>query len=172
MNGKHQMHRSLETDAPREVVWAILKDSASLPIWAPAVEEVTSAVAGPEEVGSVRECRVDFGGRKGTIVERCVELTPNSRIGYVVDDDSLGFNKMFADYGFTVTLNDASSGHTSMVMDTYYTPRNVLTALMNLVVMRRKFGKTVDALLQGLDRLARERARSGAASPKDPSQVA
>ena len=63
MTGKHQLQRSLEIDAPREAVWAILADSASLSLWAPAVQEVTSSVAGPEEVGSVRECRVDFAGR-------------------------------------------------------------------------------------------------------------
>jgi uncharacterized protein YndB with AHSA1/START domain len=158
MNGKHQMQRSLEADAPREVVWAILEDSASLPQWAPAVEQVTSRVAGPEELGSVRECRVDFAGRTGTIVERCVDLVPNSRIGYLVDDDSLGFSKMFADYGFTITLTDAASRRTRVVMDTYYTPRNVLTKAMNVLVMRRKFRKTVDAILQRLGRLADERA--------------
>jgi uncharacterized protein YndB with AHSA1/START domain len=158
MNGKHQIQRSFEMDAPREVVWAILEDSASLPQWAPAVEEVNSRAAGPEERGSLRECRVDFAGRKGTIVERCVDLVPNSRIGYVVDDDSLGFNRMFADYGFTITLHDAAAQRTRVVMDTYYTPRNVLTAAMNVLVMRRKFQKTVDAILQGLSRLAGERA--------------
>jgi uncharacterized protein YndB with AHSA1/START domain len=172
MTGKHQLQRSLEIDAPREVVWAILADSASLSLWAPAVQEVTSSVAGPEEVGSVRECRVDFAGREGTIVERCVELAPNSLIAYVVDDDSLGFNKMFADYGFTITLDDAGSQRTSVTMDSYYTPRNVLTAAMNLVVMRRKFRQTVDALLQGLGRLARERARLTSAPKKEGGQAA
>lgn len=158
MNGKHQIKRSLEIDAPRAVVWAILEDSASLPQWAPAVEDVTRRAPGPEDLGSVRECRVDFAGRKGTIVERCVELVPNTRIGYVVDDDSLGFSKMFAEYGFTISLNNAGRQRTSVVMDTYYTPRNVLTAAMNAVMMRRKFQKTVDAILKGLGRLAEDRA--------------
>jgi len=115
---------------------------------APAVEEVSSRSPGPEGLGSVRECRVDFAGRAGTIVERCADLVPGSRIGYLVDDDSLGFNKMFADYGFTITLTDTAQARTRVVMDTYYTPRNVLTEAMNLLVMRRKFRKTVDAILK------------------------
>ena len=158
MNGKHQIQRRLEMDAPRQAVWAILEDSAALPQWAPAVEDVTCRGPGPEDLGSVRECRVDFAGRKGTIVERCVELVPSSRIGYVVDDDSLGFNKMFADYGFTISLKDAGPQRTSVVMDTYYTPRSALSAAMNAIIMRRKFQKTVDAILQGLGRLAEDRA--------------
>jgi len=172
MNGKHQLQRSLEIDAPREVVWAILADSASLPDWAPAVEAVASQVTGPEEIGSVRECRVEFAGRNGTILERCVDLASTSRIAYVVEDDSLGFNKMFADYGFTLTLDAGGPQSTTDVMDTYYTPRNVLTAAMNLFVMRRKLRRTVDALLRGLGRLAGEHARSGAAPAKEGSQVA
>jgi uncharacterized protein YndB with AHSA1/START domain len=171
MNGKHQLQRSRELDAPRDVVWAILADSASLPEWAAVVQEVTSRATGPEEVGSVRECRVDFAGRQGTIGERCVELVPDSRIGYVVDHDSLGFNKMFADYGFTLTLTDAGPKRTTVVMDTYYTPRNVLTAAMNLVVMRRKFRATVDALLEGLAHLAHARARSSSTEARDGSPV-
>jgi uncharacterized protein YndB with AHSA1/START domain len=165
MNGKHQMQRSHEMEAPRDVVWAILEDSASLPHWAPAVEDVTSReIAGAEELGSVRDCRVNFAGREGTIVERCVDLVPSDRIGYVVDDDSLGFSKMFADYGFTITLEDAGPLHTRVVMDTYYTPRNALTAAMNLIVMRRKFRRTVDAMLHGLGQLAAQRA--GAATTR------
>jgi len=160
LNGRHQLRRSIETDAPRAVVWAILEDSAALPQWARVVQEVTSPVTGPESVGAVRECRVDFGGREGMIVERCVELVAGSRIGYVVDRDSLGFNKMFADYGFTISLEDAGPGRTSVVMDTYYTPRSALTSAMNAVVMRRKFRTTVDGLIDGLARLAEERAAS------------
>jgi hypothetical protein len=43
-------------------------------------------------------------------------------------------------------------------MDTYYTPRGVVTAAINTIIMRRKFQKTIDAILDGLGRLAEERA--------------
>jgi uncharacterized protein YndB with AHSA1/START domain len=160
MNGKHQLQRSREMHVPRQEVWAILEDSALLPHWAAAVENVESQVPGREAVGSVRECRVDFAGRKGRIVERCVEIVPGARIAYVVDDDSLGFNRMFADYGFTITLDASAPTRTTVRMDTYYTPRNILTSVMNGLLMRRKFGKTVDELLEGLERLAEQRARA------------
>jgi uncharacterized protein YndB with AHSA1/START domain len=168
MNGTHQIERSREVAAPAEAVWAILRDSTLLPEWAAVVEAVDCRIPGREGVGSVRECLVDFAGRKGTIVERCVELTP-TRVAYVVDDDSLGFNRMFADYGFTITVADAGAQRTTVRMDTYYTPRNVMTAAMNALIMRRRFAKTVEGLLQGLQRLAEERAphdrAEGAAEP-------
>jgi uncharacterized protein YndB with AHSA1/START domain len=159
MNGRHQIQRTVETTAPPGAVWAVLEDSTLLPRWAAVVEEVSCRVPGREALGSVRECRVDFAGRKGTIVERCVELIPNRKIAYVVDDDSLGFTRMFADYGFTITVEDGGANRTTVQMDTYYTPRNVVTAAMNALVMRRKFRSTVDGLLRGLRRLAEERSQ-------------
>jgi uncharacterized protein YndB with AHSA1/START domain len=160
MNGKHQLRRSRSISVPPGEVWAILEDSMLLPRWATVVDDVQCRVPGPETVGSIRECRVNFAGREGSIVERCVAVVPGTTIAYVVDEDTLGFNRMFADYGFTITLATAGRG-TSVRMDTYYTPRNVLTWAMNALVMRRKFAKTVDALLEGLATLAEERASAG-----------
>ncbi len=158
MKGSHQLQRSVEIRAPRDVVWGILEDSTLLPRWVTAVDEVLRCAPGAESVGSVRECRVNFAGREGTIVERCVELVPSSLAAYVVDDDSLGFNRMFADYGFTISLDGTEPGHTTVRMDTYYTPRTIVTSVLNTCLMRRKFAKTVDGILHGLAELAEERA--------------
>jgi uncharacterized protein YndB with AHSA1/START domain len=158
MNGRHQLQRSRDIPVARSEIWAILEDSALLPRWAAVVESVACCASGLEAVGSVRECRVDFAGRKGTIVERCVELVPERKVAYVVDEDSLGFNRMFADYGFTITLEGAADHRTTVSVETYYTPRTMLTRALNALVMRRKLARTVDGLLEGLDRLATERA--------------
>jgi uncharacterized protein YndB with AHSA1/START domain len=160
MNGKHQIRRSLAMAAPPDLVWGILEDSTLLPTWAAAVEDVACRVPGREEVGSVRECRVDFAGRKGTIVERCVEMIPKARLAYVVDEDSLGFTKLFADYGFTITVESSGDERTTVSMDTYYSPRGLATAAMNALIMRRRFATTIDGLLGGLRSLAEERALS------------
>jgi uncharacterized protein YndB with AHSA1/START domain len=167
MKGRHQLQRSLEILAPRDVVWAILEDSTLLPQWVPAVDEVLGCAPGAESVGSVRECRVNFAGRGGTIVERCVELVPSSFAAYVVDDDSLGFNRMFADYGFTFALEVAEAGRSTVRMDTYYTPRTVVTSVLNVLFMRRRFANTVDEILHGLAELAEERGAMDV--PKGPT---
>ena len=97
-----------------------------------------------------RQCNVELGGRTGTMTERCVEFLPNRRASYVVDDDTLGFNRMLVDYGFTITLDPRSDRTTALRIDTYYTPRNPLYALLNQLVLRRRLRRTVDGLLQGL----------------------
>lgn len=152
MNGKHQLTRRVEIDAPPEQVWSVLGDSSRLPEWAPPVMGVSEISDGPEGVGTTRVCEVDFAGRPGTMTERCVEFDPPRRAGYVVDEDSLGFGKMFAEYGFTVTVEEGPDGSSIARTDTYYTPRNPLYGLMNALMMRRKFGSTVEGMLVGLKR--------------------
>lgn len=57
---------------------------------------------------------------------------PKSFAAYIVDDDSLGFNRMFADYGFTIALEDAADavGRSTVRMDTDYTPRTIVTSVL------------------------------------------
>jgi hypothetical protein len=145
-----------------------------LPEWAPPVKEVSELSDGPEGVGTRRVCQVEFGGRRGTMTERCVAFEPPHRAAYVVDDDSLGFGRMFADYGFTVTIEDGLHGGSIARTDTYYTPRNPPFKLINVLIMRRRFESTVDDLLSGLKRasergLAPARASSARLSSRPVS---
>ena len=160
MTGEHQLTREISIGAPREAVWAVIADSTLLPQWAPPVKQVTSLSEGPEGVGTTRVCQVDFGGRQGTMTERCVEFDPPRHAGYRLDDDSLGFGRMFADYGFTITVEDGPEGSSIAHTDTYYTPRNPLFSLINTLIMRRRFANTVDELLSGLKRTSESRIQS------------
>jgi uncharacterized protein YndB with AHSA1/START domain len=157
MTGAHQLTREIAIRAPRDRVWAVVADSSLLPEWAPPVKEVTGLSEGADGVGTTRVCEVEFAGRGGTMTERCVAFDPPFRAGYVVDDDSLGFSRMFADYGFTITLETSSDDSSSARIDTYYTPRNRLFAALNRLLMRRRFASTVDELLAGLKRSSEQR---------------
>jgi hypothetical protein len=150
MNGKHQVTRSVQVATDPAAIWGIVADSTLLPQWARVVTDVAYLGGEEEGVGMTRHCNVELGGRTGTMTERCVEFLPNRRAGYVVDDDTLGFNRMLVDYGFTITLEPRSDRTTALRIDTYYTPRNPLYALLNRLVLRRRLRRTVDGLLQGL----------------------
>jgi hypothetical protein len=92
------------------------------------------------------------------MTERCVAFDRPHRAAYVVDDDSLGFGRMFADYGFTITIENGLDGSSSARIDPYYTPRNPLASLMKALIMRRRFTHTVDGLLSGLKRASERRS--------------
>jgi uncharacterized protein YndB with AHSA1/START domain len=157
MNGRHQVTRTVEVDADPAAIWGVIADSALLPQWASVVKDVTYLGQEQEGVGMTRHCNVELGGRTGTMTERCVEFDPNRRAGYVVDDDTLGFNRMLRDYGFTITLEPRSDPTTALRIDTYYTPRNPLYALLNRLLLKRRMRKLVDGLLQGLKQISQRR---------------
>src|SRR5436190_23917897 len=94
MKGNKQLTRSAVARADAPSLWGILKDSSLLPQWVPAVHHVERCDVNGESVGSVRQCRVELGGRAGTMVERCIGIVPGRSISYLVDDESFGMRKM------------------------------------------------------------------------------
>jgi uncharacterized protein YndB with AHSA1/START domain len=165
MNGKHQVTRTVQVATDPAAIWGIIADSTLLPQWARVVTDVSyvSYLSGEEEgVGMTRHCNVELGGRTGTMTERCVEFLPNRRASYVVDDDTLGFNRMLVDYGFTITLEPRSDRTTALRIDTYYTPRNALYALLNQLLLRRRLRRTVAGLLEGLKEISERRGAPAA----------
>lgn len=97
---------------------------------------------------------MDFEGRKGKVAERCVEFLPERRIAWVMTEDSLGFSKMFADMGFSFTLEALGDGRTLVRNESFFHPKNWMVRWMTAVVMRRKFRVLRRRLLGNLKALA------------------
>jgi hypothetical protein len=160
--GTKQLERATTVDAPVDGVYRLFMDNTSLPEWAPVVDAVLSEVGGDESgVGCTRTCAVTLAGRSGTMVERCVDAAPGSRASFAVIDDSFGLNRMLRDYSFTAHFTGDPDGTTLVRIETFYTPANRIAALLNHVIMRRRFRAVVDALLAGLRASAERRYRAG-----------
>jgi uncharacterized protein YndB with AHSA1/START domain len=163
MRGTKQLERATTVDAAPESVYHLFMDNQALPEWAPVVDAVLTEVGGDESgVGRTRTCAVTMDGRSGTMVERCVEAVPGSRASFVVVDDSFGFKRMLRDYGFTAHFTAGPDRTTLVRVETFYTPANPIAALLNRLILRRRFRAVVDALLAGLRASAEQRRRSSA----------
>ncbi|HZM79938.1 MAG TPA: hypothetical protein VFC19_29750 [Candidatus Limnocylindrales bacterium] len=69
---------------------------------------------------------------------------------------------MFTNYGFTAHFAATDGARTTVRIETFYTPASPIAAVLNTLVMRRKFRHVVDGLLTGLRALAEQRhAASG-----------
>jgi uncharacterized protein YndB with AHSA1/START domain len=156
--GRKQLERHATVNAPVGVVYRLFMDNAELANWAPAVDAVTGIHGGGGTgLGATRTCAVTMNGKKGTMVERCVEAVPDTRASFLVVDDSFGFSKMLTGYGFTAHFTPAASDQTTVRIETFYTPANPAAAALNRLVLRRKFRGVVDDLLAGLCTLAEQR---------------
>jgi hypothetical protein len=138
----------------------VLEDPTRLPDWVPVVERV-SEHADREQPGSVRRCDVAMGKRRGYMVERCLESVPGRRLRHAVEDDSLGFTRMFRDYSFTLELEPRANDATVVSCETFYEPRGRLPRLMNAIVMRRRFASVREEILLALKGLVESGMRSG-----------
>ena len=137
--------------APASVVWAILEDGSRLVEWMPLVMQTDAKREGQ---GAVRHCRVSFAGRSGEVTERCVESMPLQRIAWRMESETLGFSRHFADFGFGFSLEPRSAAHTVVRTETYYRPKGLVPAVLNRVLMRRKYRTVRRMALAGLKRLA------------------
>jgi hypothetical protein len=157
MRGKKQMDRHRIVHAPPEFVYALFMDNAELHKWVPPVNKVLSESGGDDTgLGRTRTCDVTMQGKRGTMVEECVEAVAGTRASFLVVEDSFGFQRMLTDYGFTVTFSEAPGGALVRI-ETYYTPANIVARAMNVLMMRRTFRRIVDAMLDGLRTLAEQR---------------
>jgi uncharacterized protein YndB with AHSA1/START domain len=148
-------------DAPPSRVWEVLEDASYLPEWVSVVERMTEHDAHERE-GSLRRCEVAIGGRRGYMVERCLESIPERRLRHAVEDDSLGFTKMFRDYSFTLELEPRGENATLVTCQSFYEPRSVLARVMNALVMRRRFASVRRDILRGLNAFVESRTPSQA----------
>jgi len=165
MTGKKQLERELLVNAPLDTTYELFMDNSRLASWAPVVDAVVSESGGDDSgLGRTRTCNVTLDGRRGNMVEKVVDVVPYERASFVVVDDSFGFSRMLKDYGFTAQF-EAAGGGTRVRIETFYTPANPIAAVMNMVMMRRKFRGVVDSLLAGLAAQA-ERPGNGAKPPR------
>ena len=139
MQGTKQLERHSTVNAPVGVVYRLFMDNAELAKWAPVVDAVVDEHGGDDTgLGTTRTCAVTMNGKKGTMVERCVEAVPEARASFVVVDDSFGFTRMLTDYGFTAHFTATANHRTTVRIETFYTPANPIAAVLNRLATRRK----------------------------------
>jgi Polyketide cyclase / dehydrase and lipid transport len=155
MQGKLQGQNEIVVYASPDRIWEILEDSESnLPRVLPMVTTCEIQSGGRERIGAVRTCDVDFGGKTGKTVERCIERVPHRRLAHRIEDDSFGFSRRLSDFWFSFTLEPVSAGTTLVRLETHYDPRGILGRLMSALMAKRQFGRVRESALENLKRLA------------------
>jgi hypothetical protein len=150
MNWTIQGVDEITIEASATAIWGLLVNGDRLTEWAPMVQNTSG---GPERLGAVRRCDVEFDGRAGKVSERCVEWDSERRIAWVLAEDSFGFGKMFVDFGFSFTLEQLGDRRTRVRNETFYRPRNIVGRALSALVMKRRFRALRVRVLENLKRL-------------------
>jgi uncharacterized protein YndB with AHSA1/START domain len=139
---------SIIIDAPAASIWNLLEDTTVLPQWCTMVKSTTGT---REHVGAVRKCTVDFEGRQDEVVERCVELVPNQRISWVMDQGFM--TKLFSHVQMGFSMEPAGS-KTKLTCLGIFQPKNFFTALLYKFMLSGKMSTTRQSFLVNIKKLA------------------
>jgi len=162
MKGKLQGRSETVIHASPVRIWEILEDSeANLPLILPMVNTCAIESGGRERFGAVRTCDVDFGGKAGTTVERCIESVPNHTLAHRIEDDSFGFARMLSDFWFAFTLEPENAQTTRVRVETHYDPKGIRGHVMSALMAKRQFRRVRESALANLKRLAESASGTG-----------
>ncbi|MGI9658143.1 MAG: SRPBCC family protein [Gaiellaceae bacterium] len=133
-------------DAPKEAVWEALADFSGVWKYNPSVESSHSLTTRDRGVGAERRCELTFGG--AAVEERIVDWNPAGH--YTVE--IFGGDRMPPIRRTKARLGVRADGDGSIVTGamTYETKLGPIGALMNRLVIRKKFGGAFSGMFAGL----------------------
>lgn len=134
-------------NAPVESIWAIITDITSLHKVNPRVVKASGRM---DIQGETRTCETNNNGRKGTMVEKLIELVPQTKTVWTIESDTMGMSKMLADTRFIFNLEKIADNKTKVVNETYYKPANLVAKIMNGLMMKRMISKAQEQILSNI----------------------
>jgi uncharacterized protein YndB with AHSA1/START domain len=84
---KLQARNEAIINAPINSVWAIITDINILPKVNPGVIKATGRM---DKQGETRTCEMDNKGKKGTMTEKLIELIPEKKTVWAIENDTMG----------------------------------------------------------------------------------
>jgi len=140
-----KLHNEIKINAPVEKVWKILADLEQVQYYNPLVAHTKYVSENRLGIGATRHC--DFKP-KGFSKERVTEFKPQEVIGFEIIESS--FPMVFTRWR---TMLKPVDGGTLVSQDMEYQLKfGLLGSLMDVLIIRQKYGKILDDIFRGLKR--------------------
>jgi len=135
---KLQARNEIVINAPIASVWTAITDINLLPKVNPGVIKATGRM---DKEGETRTCEMENKGRKGTMTERLIELVPEKRTVWTIENDTMGMKKMLSGTKFCFSLEKLGDNKTKLINESYYQPITLMAKIMNGLMMKKMMGK-------------------------------
>jgi uncharacterized membrane protein len=142
----HVIEASARSSAPRDAVWALVRDIHTWQDWGTwSSTTIRTPAPGddPQAVGVVRELRQS----PVTSIERVTELVPGERLSYELLE-----GPPFENYRATVQLADAASGGTEITWRAEFDITAKVRGNISRKLLERCYPQIVDKLARGAER--------------------
>lgn len=141
---KLQARNKAVIEAPIHNIWEMITDINKLHKINPGVISATGRM---DILGETRTCEIENRGRKGTMTERLIELIPEKRTVWTLENDTIGMGKMLKESKFCFNLDRIDDNKTLVLSETYYKPANLMARFMNMFIMKRMISKAQNQIL-------------------------
>jgi len=148
---KLQARNEAIVNAPVSNVWAIITDINILHKINPGVTKATGRM---DKQGETRTCEMDNKGRKGTMTEKLIELVPEQKTVWAIENDTMGMSKMLKDPRFCFYLEKLGDSKTKIINESYYEPATFMAKIVNALMMKKMMGKIQGQILSNIKSMA------------------
>lgn len=148
---KLQARNEAIINAPVSSIWAIITDINLLHKINPGVIKATGRM---DKQGESRTCEIDNKGRKGTMTEKLIELVPEKKTVWAIENDTMGMSKMLKEPRFCFYLEKLGDNKTKIVNESYYQPANFMVKIMNALMMKKKMREIQEQILANIKSIA------------------
>ena len=107
-----------------------------------------------DKQGETRTCEMDNKGRKGTMTEKLIELVPEQKTVWAIENDTMGMSKMLKDPRFCFYLEKLGDSKTKIINESYYEPATFMAKIMNALMMKKMMGKIQSQILSNIKSMA------------------
>ena len=148
---KLQARNEAIINAPIGSIWAIITDINQLHKVNPGVIKATGRM---DKQGETRTCEINNKGRKGIMTEKLIELVPEKKTVWAIENDTMGMSKMLKAPRFCFYLEKMGDNKTIIINESYYEPATLMAKIMNVLMMKKMMGKIQKKILSNIKTLA------------------
>ena len=147
---KLQVKNEAVINAPIKSIWAVITDIRQLPRLNPGAVKATGRM---DKQGETRIVEISMNGRNGTFTEKLIELVPEKKTVWTIENDTMGMSKMLEDNRFVMNLEKLSDNETKVTSETFYQPANFIAKIMSALMIKPTFSKMQGHILTNLKML-------------------
>ena len=147
---KLQVKNEAVINAPINSIWAIITDINLLPKVNSGVVKATGRM---DKEGETRNVEINLNGKSGTFTEKMIELVPEKKTVWTIENDTMSMSKMLKDNRFVFNLEKLADNKTRVTSETYYQPANFIAKIMSALMIKGTFGKMQEQMLMNIKTL-------------------
>jgi len=144
---KLQVRNEAVINAPINNIWAVITDINLLTKLNPGAVKATGRM---DKQGETRTVEININDRKGTFTEKLIELIPEKKTVWTIENDTMGMGKMLKDTRFVTDLEKLDDNKTKVTSETYYQAVNIIGRIMGALMVKPMFGKMQEQILTNI----------------------